>query len=155
MQIDPITGRDKSHEYLSFKLDQEDYAVEIMAVREIRSWSHADPLPHAPAYMRGMINLRGILLPVLDLSARLGMAPVDADRRSAVIVVQVNDQNLGLLVGEVSDILDIGTEALQSPPEVADDGGAGYVSALAVTEERMVRILDLGRLLPAKEEFAA
>jgi purine-binding chemotaxis protein CheW len=155
MQLDPITKSDKNREYLSFKLGEEDYAVEIMAVREIRSWSHADPLPHAPVYMRGMINLRGILLPVLDLSARLGMRPIDADRRSAVIVVQVNDQSLGLLVAEVSDILDISSEALQSPPEVADEGGAGYVSALAVIGERMVRILDLGRLLPAKEEYAA
>ena len=92
-------------ELLSFRLAEQEYSVDIMSVREIRGWTRATPLPHAPAYVRGVINLRGTVLPVVDLSTRLGMAPVEGDARNVIIVVQVGSQTAGLLVDAVSDIL--------------------------------------------------
>lgn len=149
------TDRETHNEYLSFKLGDEDYAVPIMSVREIRGWSQADPLPGAPAHMRGMVNLRGALLPVLDLSLRLAMPAIDADRRNVVIVVSVGGQDIGLLVGAVSDILALTQDQLQPPPDVAGPDASCCVAALAVVGERMVRILDLAPLLPQREATAA
>lgn len=107
-------------ELLSFRLGEQEYSLDIMSVREIRGWTRATPLPHAPSYMRGVINLRGTVLPVLDLSARLGMEPVRGDGRNVVIVVQSGaqstGQSVGLLVDAVSDILAIPRSAMQPPP---------------------------------------
>ena len=139
---------EKRDEYLSFKLADEDYAVPIMSVREIRGWSHVDPLPGAPAHMRGMVNLRGALLPVLDLSVALAMPAIAAYTRNVVIVVNIGDRGVGLLVGAVSDILDLPESSLQPPPDIAEQGEGGYVAALAIVNNRMVRVLDLVRLVP-------
>jgi purine-binding chemotaxis protein CheW len=87
-----------------------------MSVREIRGWTRATPLPHAPDFVRGVINLRGTVLPVVDLSVRLGMAPVMGDARNVIIVVQMGAQTAGLLVDAVSDILNLPRTDLQPPP---------------------------------------
>lgn len=150
-----IRDGERRDEYLAFKLADEDYAVTIMSVRENRGWSHVDPLPGAPDHMRGMVNLRGALLPVLDLSVVLAMPAIAVDTRNVVIVVNIDDRGVGLLVGAVSDILDLPEGSLQPPPEIAEQGGAGYVAALALVNDRMVRILDLSRLLPKTVDAAA
>jgi len=103
-------------ELLSFRLGEEEYSVDIMSVREIRGWTRATPLPHAPDFVRGVINLRGTVLPVVDLSVRLGMAPVMGDARNVIIVVQMGAQTAGLLVDAVSDILNLPRTDLQPPP---------------------------------------
>lgn len=142
-------------ELLSFRLGGEEYSVDIMSVREIRGWTRATPLPHAPAYVRGVINLRGTVLPVVDLSVRLGMPPISGDARNVIIVVQNRGHTAGLLVDAVSDILAIRHEALQPPPEIADDRAASFISALTIVEKRMIRVLDLGAVLPGESSEAA
>lgn len=135
-------------ELLSFRLGGEEYSVDIMSVREIRGWTRATPLPHAPPFVRGVINLRGTVLPVVDLSVRLGMAPVKGDARNVIIVVQLGQQTAGLLVDAVSDILALPLSELQPPPDLAADTAHSYISALTIVEERMIRVLDLAAVLP-------
>ncbi|MDF1620548.1 chemotaxis protein CheW [Pseudothioclava nitratireducens] len=135
-------------ELLSFRLAEEEYSVDIMSVREIRGWTRATPLPHAPPYVRGVINLRGTVLPVVDLSVRLGMAPVEGDARNVIIVVQVGNQTAGLLVDAVSDILALPNSELQAPPELTADSAHSYIAALTIVEGRMIRVLDLNAVLP-------
>ena len=142
-------------ELLSFRLGGEEYSVDIMSVREIRGWTRATPLPHAPEYVRGVINLRGTVLPVVDLSVRLGMPPITGDARNVIIVVQNRTHTAGLLVDAVSDILAVSNEALQAPPEIADDRAACFISALTIVENRMIRVLDLGAVLPGENSEAA
>ena len=142
-------------ELLSFRLGGEEYSVDIMSVREIRGWTRATPLPHAPEYVRGVINLRGTVLPVVDLSVRLGMPPITGDARNVIIVVQNRTHTAGLLVDAVSDILSVSNEALQAPPEIADDRAACFISALTIVENRMIRVLDLGAVLPGENSEAA
>lgn len=144
------TLQSTSHEteLLSFRLGDEEYCVDIMSVREIRGWTRATPLPHAPAFVRGVINLRGTVLPVVDLSVRLGMAPVADDARNVIIVVQLGPQTAGLLVDAVSDILALPRSELQPPPDLAADTAHRYISALTIVNERMVRVLDLAAVLP-------
>lgn len=141
------TGK-SDFELLSFRLGTQEYSVDIMSVREIRGWTRATPLPHSPAHVRGVINLRGTVLPVVDLSTRLGMAPVDGDARNVIIVVQVGGQSAGLLVDGVSDILSIPISELQPPPGLAAEGTAGCIAALTIVEGRMIRVLDLDAVLP-------
>lgn len=142
-------------ELLSFRLAEQEYSVDIMAVREIRGWSRATPLPHAPAHVRGVINLRGTVLPVVDLSTRLGMAPVEGDPRNVIIVVQVGDQTAGLLVDAVSDILALPRSELQPPPDLAADAAHSFIEALTIVDGRMVRVLDLQAVLPSEKADAA
>lgn len=142
-------------ELLSFRLGGEEYSVDIMSVREIRGWTRATPLPHAPPFVRGVINLRGTVLPVVDLSVRLGMAPVKGDARNVIIVVQLGQQTAGLLVDAVSDILALPLSELQPPPDLAADTAHSYISALTIVEERMIRVLDLSAVLPDEASEAA
>ncbi len=142
-------------ELLSFRLADEEYSVDIMSVREIRGWTRATPLPHAPAHVRGVINLRGTVLPVVDLSVRLGMAPVEGDARNVIIVVQVGGQTAGLLVDAVSDILALPRSELQTPPELAADTAHSFIEALTIVEGRMIRVLDLTAVLPDDTAEAA
>lgn len=139
-----------SIELLSFSVCGEDYSVDIMSVREIRGGTTATALPHAPEFVRGVINLRGNVLPILDLAVRLGLPQriSDADRH-VIIVVDLGGRMVGLMVDAVSDILTAASEDLQPPPEVGSGGGASHVSALFVMNDRLYRVLDLGSVLPA------
>lgn len=140
-------------ELLSFDLRNQEYCVDIMSVREIRRWTHATSLPHSPAYVRGVINLRGTVLPVIDLGQRLGLAPADTAERTVIIVVSVGGRTFGLLVDAVSDILTIPAGDLAPPPDLADSTQS-FVSDLTIVEERMIRVLDLGAVVPELDDAA-
>ncbi len=135
-------------ELLSFRLAEQEFSVDIMSVREIRGWTRATPLPHSPPFMRGVINLRGTVLPVIDLASRLGMPAVAGDARNVIIVVHAAGQSVGLLVDAVSDILALPRAELQPPPDLAADSAHGYVQALTIVDGRMIRVLDLSAVLP-------
>ncbi|WP_415183595.1 chemotaxis protein CheW [Phaeovulum sp.] len=142
-------------ELLSFRLADQEYSVDIMHVREIRGWTRATPLPHAPAHVRGVINLRGSVLTVIDLSTRLGLAPAARDARNVIIVVQVGSQTAGLLVDAVSDILALPRHMLQEPPGLAGDSAHSFIEALTIVEDRMIRVLNLNAVLPKGGSVAA
>lgn len=141
-------------ELLAFRVAEQEYSVDIMSVREIRGWTRATSLPHAPDYVRGVINLRGSVLPVVDLAIRLGIEAGDPTERSVIIVADVGGRAIGLRVDAVSDILSIPASDLQTPPELLADQSAAFIRALTIVEGRMIRILDVRRVLPALEEVA-
>ena len=142
-------------ELLSFKVGEQEYSVDIMSVREIRGWTRATPLPHASAYVRGVINLRGTVLPIIDLACRLGIGVTETTERNVIIVVPMQGQTIGLLVDAVSDILSIPRTDLQAPPDMLSDTSNTFVRALTVVEGRMLRILDLPSVYPNREGTAA
>lgn len=142
-------------ELLTFQLAEQEYSLNIMSVREIRGWTRATPLPHAPSYMKGVINLRGTVLPVMDLAERLGLPPREQNDRNVIIVVKHEDAMTGLLVDAVSDIIAITTDDLQPPPDLSSGSVAGVVSALTLIDERMIRVLDLSATIGALESAAA
>ncbi|WP_300512996.1 chemotaxis protein CheW [Aliiroseovarius sp.] len=142
-------------ELLSFLVGGQDYSVDIMSVREIRGGATATSLPHSPDYVRGVINLRGTVLPIMDLSRRLGMdSDVESDR-NVIIVVAVGDRTVGLMVDAVSDILAIPEDEMQPPPDMPADNERNFVTALTIIDGRMIRILDLNAILPPANEEAA
>lgn len=142
-------------ELLTFRVGEHEYSVDIMSVREIRGWTPTTSLPHAPAYVRGVINLRGTVLPVLDLARRLGLEDEGPDERNVIIVVDSGGKTVGLRVDAVSDILTIPSSDMQAPPEVAGEDTTTFVRALTLIEGRMVRILDLVCVFPESVEDAA
>ena len=140
---------------LTFRLSDQDYGIEIMSVREIRGWSRTTPLPHAPSFMKGVINLRGTVLPVIDLADRLGLPQQEQTTRSVIIVVAHNNTMTGLLVDAVSDIIELNPEDLQKPPEVSAGPDSGVVRCLSLIDEKMIRILDLAAVIPIQGTAAA
>jgi purine-binding chemotaxis protein CheW len=149
------TARPSAEEYLSFRIGDSEYSVEIMSVREIRGWTKTTSLPHAPRFVRGVINLRGTVLPVVDLAMRLGLDESEPEDRNVIIVVDAGARVMGLRVDAVSDILSFTKDQLQSPPDVASNARAPFVKALTILDDRMVRLLDLEAVLPKGEEIAA
>lgn len=145
---DPSAVDALEHELLSFHVGSQEYSVDITSVREIRGWTEATPLPHAPDHVRGVINLRGTVLPIVDLAKRLGIPSEELSERNVIIVVHSNDQTVGLLVDAVSDIVAVSDDQLQLPPEMAKDDSESCVRALTIYQERMLRVLELETVLP-------
>ncbi len=135
------------HQYLSFRIEDNHYAVDIMQVREIRGWQETTRIPNAPNFMRGVINLRGIVIPIFDLRARFGQHFTDATEKHVVIVLWVGQRTIGMLVDAVSDILNVTSEDIKPAPERHDSGLSGdYISGLIALKQMMVVLLDVNHL---------
>jgi purine-binding chemotaxis protein CheW len=142
------TNSGTARELIAFAVGEQEFCIDVMSVREIRGWTPATVLPHSQPYVRGVINLRGAVLPILDLAVRLGFSPVEAKGRHVIIVVQVGTQVAGLLVDAVSDILSVGRNDVLPPPDVASDMAKMFVSGLLAMDGRMLSILSLANVLP-------
>lgn len=132
---------------ITFQLGDQILGVDIMAIREIRAWSPATPLPNVPAHVRGVVNLRGVVLPVLDLRHRMGWGATDPTARHVIIVVQIGEQLQGLIVDAVNDIVTIALDAMQPIPDMGDAPAANFLEGLATIDERMILVLSLDRLV--------
>lgn len=144
-----------SRELIAFRIGDQEFCVNIMSVREIRGWTPATPLPHAPPYVMGVINLRGAVLPIIDLSARLGMKDAEPTARHVIIVAQVRSRVVGLLVEAVSDILTITEDNIQPVPEVSSDLEKQYARGILSIDKRMICMIELDALFLHKESEAA
>ena len=134
-------------ELITFEVEGQVFGLDIMSIREIRAWSPTTRLPRVPSYVAGVVNLRGTVLPVIDLAARLGWRATEATPRHAIIVTQLGAQVSGWIVDSVSDIVTIPDEALQSPPPSAgNDTVVPFLEGLAAIEDRMVMVLNLAAL---------
>lgn len=145
----------ESRELIAFRIGDQEFCVNIMSVREIRGWTPATTLPHSPSYMMGVINLRGVVLPILDLSARLGMKPADPTARHVIIVAQVRTKIVGLLVDAVSDILTVTDGDIQSTPEVSSEVERQFARGILAIDKRMICMIELDALFNETESEAA
>lgn len=136
-------------ELISVRIGEQQFALDIMAVREIRGWSASTPVPHAPSYVVGMINLRGVVLAVVDLGARLGLGVCQPDSSSVVVVAHINGVPVGLLVDAVCDIIQVTEDMVQPPPGVGTDEVREFVQGIISTDEGIVTLLCLDQVLPA------
>ena len=138
-------------ELIAFRIGEQEFCVDIMTVREIRGFAAATPLPHAPNFVVGVINLRGTVLPIVDLAARLGFGPTVPTARSVVIVVRIDRQLVGLLVDAVSDILTVTDDLLQATPDVASEIARSFVRGVMAFEGRMISMIAVDSVLPQTE----
>lgn len=155
MQNNIVKMDSANSEFVAFKVGSQDFCVDIMCVREIRGWTAATPLPHAPPYVRGVINLRGAVLPIVDLAQRFGLGMTEPTARSVIIVAQVHQQVVGLLVDAVSDILSSSQASMQPTPDIASDLAKTFVKGIYAVEGRMISIVTLDSVLPVNAKVAA
>jgi purine-binding chemotaxis protein CheW len=142
-------------EIISFHLGDQVFCVNIMAVREIRGWAPSTTLPHSPKHVLGVINLRGSVIPVIDMAIRLGLSPIKPTERSAIIVTNIADKLVGLLVENVSDMITVKEDSLQPAPDVLPEAERSLTRAIIPVEDQMICYLELDSLFPDTEELAA
>ena len=136
-------------QFISFAISNDQYGVDIMAVREIRGWSEIAHLPKQPDYVRGVLNLRGIIVPIIDLRCRFGQGLTQATPLHVVIIVQVGSRLVGLLADEVIDIVTFEPAQVQPVPRIAQASCIGFLSGLAMLGGAMIALIDLNNLLAA------
>ena len=134
-------------EFISFAVGDEQYGVNIMAVREIKDWSVITQLPNQPDYMRGVLNLRGVIVPIIDLRCRFGQGLTEATPLHVIIIVQIEHQLVGLLADRVSDIISIDTAKIKSVPKVAQSARLDFLSGIVTVENSMIALIELSNLI--------
>ena len=144
-------------QFISFAIGDDQYGVDIMAVREIKGWSGITHLPKQPDYVRGVLNLRGVMVPIIDLRCRFGQGTTEATPIHIVIIVQIDTLQVGLLGDRVLDIVSVERSQVQPVPKIAAAARIDFLSGLVTTEGGMIALIDLPRLLsvPAAGEKAA
>jgi purine-binding chemotaxis protein CheW len=142
--------------YLTFVLATEEYAVDILRVQEIKGWNKVTKIPNTPDYICGVINLRGTIVPIIDLRLRFSLEEQTYGAMTVVVVVKVLSDNnkeriMGIVVDAVSDVYDVPENQIKPPPDFGSVISTEFVKGLATVDEKMVIILDIDRLLNSKE----
>ena len=132
---------------LTFDLAGEEYGVEILAVREIRGWSRVTRIPQTPAYLLGVLNLRGAIVPIMDLRLRFGLERESYGDNTVVIIVALGERLFGIVVDAVSDVIDIDPASVKPVPDMGAVVDTRYLKGLATHVERMVMLLDVEKLM--------
>ncbi len=135
-------------EMISFLVNGQAFCLDVSVIREIRGWTPATPLPMSPPEVRGVINLRGVIMPVVDLKARLDQGLTEPSSRHVIIVMQLGDRQAGLLVEAVQETFKISRSELQAPPSLSDPAVIGLVSSILSLGGRLVSVVDPYALLP-------
>jgi purine-binding chemotaxis protein CheW len=142
-----------SHQFLTFALGQEEYGVEILKIQEIKGFSQITPLPNAPAYVKGVLNLRGTIVPIVDLRKKFQLPEVAYTQFTVIVVVQVQGKTLGFIVDAVSDVLTVAADAIQPTPDLHGQIDTACLTGLARTGgdqgEKLVILLDIDKVLMA------
>ena len=132
---------------ISFAIGDDQYGVDIMAVREIKGWTDITPLPRQPQYVRGVLNLRGVIVPIIDLRCRFGQGLTQATPLHIVIIVHVASKPIGLLADRVLDIVALDATQIKPVPRVAQAQRLNFLSGLVTNESAMIALIDLANLL--------
>lgn len=156
-EISELSVQAIGEQYLTFVLDSEEYAVEILKVQEIKSWSRTTPIPCAPDYLLGVINLRGEIVPVIDLRIRFGLDSFKYKPTTAVIVVRTNDGSTekiaGLVVDEVADVYNLEESKIQGSSDIARSINQDYIKGLAREDKKLIILINLDKIVESSLEL--
>lgn len=140
-----------SKQYLTFILGGEEYGVDILKVQEIRGWEPATPIPNTPEYVLGVLNLRGIVIPIIDLRVRFALSSAEFDSATVVVIVKVtladNERTVGLVVDAISDVYTVPESEIKEAPEMVGVLATEYISGLTTVDEKMIILLDVDLLV--------
>ena len=139
-------------EIIAFRLNDQEFCVKTTTIREIRGWGAATPIPHAPPDVVGVMNLRGVVIPIIDLALKLGMKSIAPTERSAIVVAEINGVAMGLVVDSVSDILTIDAALIQPVPNMDVPGGASYSDGIIAQHDSMICFLNLQQMFEVASE---
>ena len=148
-------GKTDSHEIIqivSFRLGEEEYGVDILNVQEIIKMLDITRVPNSPDFVEGVINLRGKVLPVIDLRKRLGLPKKEHDKSTRIIVVEMDHKTVGFIVDSVSEVLRIPSSSLEAPPQMSNGVGEEFINAVGKLQDRLLILLDLRRILSVDEK---
>ena len=153
-EVDALTTNSESdsEQYLTFIMDGEEYGVDILSVQEIRGWESATLIPNSPHYLRGAINLRGTIVPILDLRARFKLPEVEYSKTTVVIVLKLlshkgKERILGIVVDAVSDVYSFTSEDLRDSPDVGNRVNSAFIKGLVDVNKKMVILLQLENII--------
>ncbi|MFO7955098.1 chemotaxis protein CheW [Thioalkalivibrio sp.] len=139
--------------YVTFSLAEETYAIDVLQVQEVLKVTEIAPVPGVPDYILGIINLRGNVVTVIDARRRMGLDDRESDEASRIVIIDVDNQNVGILVDSVSEVVRISPDAVEPAPEVGNDDSSRFIQGVTSTEEGLTILVDLNKLL-SDEEWA-
>jgi purine-binding chemotaxis protein CheW len=143
--------KDNTREMLVFRLGAEEYGVDILKVQEIRGYEKVTPIPRAPDYLKGVVNLRGAIVPIIDLRVKFGMADPAYDSFTVVIVLRIGGRTIGAVVDGVSDVARFGPNDIRDAPSLGAMVDSSYLAGVATQSGRMILVVDIEKLLSAGE----
>jgi purine-binding chemotaxis protein CheW len=141
----------EGNQFLTFTLKDEEYGIEILRVQEIKGFSRITPIPNTPNYIKGVLHLRGTVVPVVDLRSKFGMPETEYNQFTVIIVVTVGRRVMGLLVDAVSDVLNIGKDDVEAAPELGSMVDTSFMTGMAKTGEKLIMLLNIDKLLGHEE----
>ena len=150
----PTTTAGTSRQLITCTLGSAEYGIEIMAVQEIKGWAPTTSIPRAPSWIRGVINLRGVIVPILDLRARFGQPATEPTAMHVVVIVQAAGRTFGILVDAVSDIISVAPEDVRPVPEMSTSMEEKLLCGLVPLERGMVALVSLDALVAMPDEAA-
>lgn len=136
-------GDMEAAQFITFSIGDEEFGVDIVTVQEIKGWTATTNLPSSPSYMLGVLNLRGIIVPIYDLRARFGLGDTNPSKNHVIVIVMVSDRIIGILVDAVSDILSVSASKIRPVPEMGGNIDQRFLSGLVSVDNRMVALLEL------------
>ena len=148
--MNPESGR----EVLVFLLDSEEYGVDILRVQEIRSYEKVTPVPGAPPHLKGVVNLRGAVVPIIDLRVRFGRAEPRYDELTVVVILQVGGRTVGMVVDGVADVVRLQPDEVQPAPALGALIGCSFLLEVAMMDDRMILLVDLEKVLATRELYS-
>ncbi|WP_018953905.1 chemotaxis protein CheW [Thioalkalivibrio sulfidiphilus] len=147
------SARGPTAQYVTFRLAEETYAINVMQVQEVLRVSEIAPVPGAPHYVLGIVNLRGNVVTVIDARRRLGLEPREPDDASRVVIIEVSNQVVGILVDSVAEVIELGAAEIEPAPNVGNDESSKYIQGVASRDGELTIVVDLNKLL-SEEEWA-
>ncbi|HPA44283.1 MAG TPA: chemotaxis protein CheW [bacterium] len=154
MAAKAVATENLTQQYVSFILAREEYGIDILKVQEIIRFESLTRIPQSLSFVEGILNLRGKVVPVMDLRTRFGLPRGERDRKTRIMVVNVNGREMGLIVDQVSEVLQVDSDQVSPPPPMGASISAEYIRGMARIEERLMILLDVEKIL-SSEELAA
>ena len=143
--------REETREVLVFVLGKEEYGVDILKVQEIRGYEKVTPIPAAPEYLKGVLNLRGVIVPVIDMRVKFALPDIRYDSTTVVVILRLATRVIGIVVDAVSDVARLGAADVKEAPRLGSIVDAGYLSGVATRDDRMILLLDIEKFLSSGE----
>ena len=138
-------------EYLTFTLGKEEYGMDILKVQEIRGYDAVTAIANTPAFIKGVINLRGIIVPIIDLRIKFNLGKVDYNELTVVIILSLNKRVVGVVVDSVSDVLTLKPDQIKAAPSLSTSLDTRYIIGLGTVDQRMLILIDIERLMTGKD----
>ncbi|MCB5196219.1 chemotaxis protein CheW [Deefgea salmonis] len=150
--MDPMMSDDEvNRELLVFALGKEEYGIDILKVQEIRGYDAVTSIANSPVFIKGVINLRGNIVPIVDLRIKFGLGNVVYDQFTVVIIINVSQRTMGIVVDGVSDVMTLASDQLRSAPEFGSALDTAYILGLGTVENRMIILVDIEKLMTSAD----